>query len=185
MTTRYRLEPGQSRFTVQAFATGLLSFMGHNPTFAVRSFTGEIRIEGGLIEGTRLEVTANAATLELLDDVRPLDRREIEDRMRREVLEASAHPEVRFEVEDAAGETLARGRYRVRLNGRLTLHGVTQPHQVETELFVFDDGVRLRGQSLLRLSDFRIRPITALGGTIRLKDELKVAFDLAGLPEGP
>ena len=30
--------PGQSRFTVQAFAAGLLSFLGHSPTFAVRDF---------------------------------------------------------------------------------------------------------------------------------------------------
>ena len=40
MTARYRLDPGQSRFTVQAFATGMLSFFGHSPTFAVRDFSG-------------------------------------------------------------------------------------------------------------------------------------------------
>ena len=52
------------------------------------------------------------------------------------------------------------------------------------ELQVFDDGLRLRGECPLRLSDYRIRPVTALGGTIRLKDELKLSFDLVGLPEG-
>ncbi len=47
MTARYRLDPGQSRFTVQAFATGLLSFLGHSPTFAVRDFAGAVRFDGG------------------------------------------------------------------------------------------------------------------------------------------
>jgi hypothetical protein len=40
---RYTLDPASSRFTVQAFATGLLSALGHSPTFAVREFTGEWR----------------------------------------------------------------------------------------------------------------------------------------------
>ena len=35
---RYRIDPGRSRFTVQAFATGLLSAFAHSPTFAVRDF---------------------------------------------------------------------------------------------------------------------------------------------------
>jgi hypothetical protein len=35
------------------------------------------------------------------------------------------------------------------------------------------------------MSDHRIRPVTALGGAIKLKDELSLSFDLVGLPEGP
>jgi len=29
---------------VQAFASGMLSGLGHNPTFAIREFTGELRL---------------------------------------------------------------------------------------------------------------------------------------------
>jgi hypothetical protein len=29
------------------------------------------------------------------------------------------------------------------------------------------------------LSDFEIRPVSAAGGTIKLKDELKLSFDIA------
>jgi hypothetical protein len=50
-------------------------------------------------------------------------------------------------------------------------------------LVVYDDGVRLAGASRLLLSEYGIRPVTALGGAIKLKDELKVSFDLAGIPE--
>jgi hypothetical protein len=34
------------------------------------------------------------------------------------------------------------------------------------------------------MSDFRIKPVTALGGPIKLKDEMKASFDIAALPEG-
>ena len=45
MTARYLLDPTHSRFTVQAFAAGMLSFLGHNPTFAVTGFAGEVTLD--------------------------------------------------------------------------------------------------------------------------------------------
>ena len=42
-TTVYSLDPGVSRFTARAFATGLLASLGHNPSFAIRQFTGEAK----------------------------------------------------------------------------------------------------------------------------------------------
>ena len=183
--TRYRLGPELSQFTVQAFASGVLSFLGHSPTFAVRDFTGAVAFAGGTIDTMRLELTVRADSLELLDKVSASDRREIEGTMRRDVLETTTHPEVGFASDEVSGSEAARGHYRARVAGRLALHGVTRPHAANAEVLLFADGLRLRGESLLRLSDYRIPPVTALGGTIRLKDELKVAFNLAGLPEGP
>ena len=183
MTARYRLDPGQSRFTVQAFAAGMLEFLGHSPTFAVRDFTGVVSFEGGTASGMRLELTVRADSLTLLDEVKDADRREIEGTMRRDVLEAAAHPEIRYEAAQAAADAVAQGRYHVRVGGRLSLRDVTRQHPVDAELLVFDDGIRLRGETSLRLSEYRIRPVTALGGMIRLQDDLRLSFDLAGLPE--
>jgi polyisoprenoid-binding protein YceI len=183
MTTRYRFDPGGSRFTVRAFAAGVLSFLGHSPTFAVREFGGEVVAEGGRVTGVSLIVVAGSLRLE--DEVSDHDRREIEGTMFREVLEAGRYPEIAYDAAAVTGGPIARGHYRLHLGGRLSLHRVTRPQPVDAELLVFDDGIRLRGETPLRLSDFGIKPVTALGGTIRLKDELMVTFDLAGLPEGP
>jgi polyisoprenoid-binding protein YceI len=184
MTTRYRLDPGLSRFTVQAFATGVLSLVGHSPTFAVTDYAGTASFDGGEVGGLRLELTVRADSLRLADDVRPADRQEIEGAMRRDVLASAAYPSVRYESAEVAAQAVARGRHRLRIGGRLTLHGVTRPQPLEAELLVFDDGVRLRGQSALRLSDYDNRPVTALGGLIKLKDELLLSFDSAAVPEG-
>jgi polyisoprenoid-binding protein YceI len=184
MTARYRFDPGRSRFTVQAFATGMLSFLGHSPTFAVADFSGSLSFPGGTLLGLRLELIVMADSLTLLDNVSPADRAEIEGRMRREVLETAAYPEIRFVSEDVTGQTLAPGRSRVRIGGPLTLHGVIRPQVLDAGLTVYDDGIRLAGGSVLRPSEFGIRPVVALGGAIRLKDELRLAFDLAAIPEG-
>jgi polyisoprenoid-binding protein YceI len=184
MATAFRLEPLQGRFTVQAFATGMLSFFGHSPTFAAGDYGGTVRFEGGRVGGMAFRLAVRTESLTLTDNVSASDRHEIEGTMRRDVLETTAYPEIKYESDAADSDTVAQGRYRVTIHGRLTLHGVTRDHPVPAELVIFDDGIRLRGESQLALSQHRIRPVTALGGTIRLKDELKVSFDIAGVAEG-
>ncbi len=183
MSTRYRMDPGRSRFTVQAFAGGLLSFFAHSPTFVVRNFDGEVRLDSDTLASAAVNVIVRADSLELVDNVRPADRQEIENRMRREVLEVGAFPEIRFESTEIIATATAADRNLVRITGLLSLHGVTNRERVDAALSLYDDGIRLAGEFPLRLSDYRIRPVTALGGSIVLRDELRVAFDLVAMKE--
>lgn len=182
---RYRIGPAHSRFTVQAFAGGLLSFLGHSPTFAVRDFAGELLWGPGADDRARLDVTVRADSLEVLDNVRPADREEIEGRMRREVLETTAFPDVRFTSDRLATENVRPERYRLHISGGLSLHGSTNRETIETELQLYNDGVRLTGNLPLRMSAYQVRPVTALGGAIQLQDQLRLAFDLVAMKEGP
>ena len=179
---RYRIEPGRSRLTVQAFAAGLLSAFAHSPTFAVRDYRGEVRL-GATAQSLELDLTINPDSLDLEDRVKDSDRRDIEGRMRGEVLETSAFREIEYRGRAVRAETIDQGRYRLVIGGDLRLHGVARPHQVDAKLVVFGDGLRMGGVDLLRMSEYGIRPVTALGGTIKLKDELRLTFDLAALPE--
>jgi polyisoprenoid-binding protein YceI len=186
----YRLDPGHSRFTVQGFAGGMLSFLAHSPTFAVRDFAGELRLEDGSFQNARLAIAIRADSLELVDRVKPADREDIMGRMRREVLETARFPEIRFEAGVTSVTPTGDNQYGLRLDGRLALHGVTNPVSLDAQLLAYNDGVRLTGETPLHLSDYRIRPVTALGGAIHLNDRLLVAFDLVAWkdgcgPEGP
>jgi polyisoprenoid-binding protein YceI len=183
MTTLYRLEPESSRFTVQAFAVGLLSFMGHSPTFTVRDFTGTVGFEDDLIAKLRLELVVRAGSLRVVGEVGQSDRDEIETRMQRGVLDVAGYPEIAFRGSAAETHREESGRYRVRLDGELSLRGVTRAHPLDAELLMFSDGLRLRGETRLRMSEYGIEPVTALGGAIRLKDDLRLVFDLIARPE--
>jgi polyisoprenoid-binding protein YceI len=179
---RYRIDPGRSRFTVQAFAAGLLSAFAHSPTFAVRDYGGEVRL-GNTAESLELDLDVNPGSLDLQDRVSASDRREIEARMFGEVLETSVHRSIAYRGGVTRAETVGQGRYRLTLDGELSLHGVARPHRFDSDLVVFADGLRLGGEAVLRMPEFGIRAVTALGGTIKLKDELNLSFDLAALPE--
>jgi len=98
MATRYRLDPTQGRFTVQAFAPGLLSFLGHSPVFAVREYRGEVRLDHQGPGTMSVEIVVQAGSLALQDASSASDRREVQERMNREVLEVAGYPEIRYTV---------------------------------------------------------------------------------------
>jgi polyisoprenoid-binding protein YceI len=177
---RYVLDDSQSRFTVQAFATGPLSALAHSPTFSVRAFTGEIRLATEAIADLAIHLTVEAVSLALADSVSAKDRDEIESRMRQEVLETTAYPEIVFQSTKITASKIAEGWYRLGVAGKLALHGVTNLHQVDAQLRVGEDDLRLSGDSKLLQSAYRIKRVSALGGMITVKDELKLTFELMG-----
>ncbi len=178
MGARYVFDEAAGTFTVQAFKTGLLSTFGHSPTFAVRGCSGTARFNAAGVAGFQLEMTIVADSLSLIDSVGDSDRREIERRTRDEVLESKTFPEIGYRAERLSDYRIGAGRYRLRIGGPLSLHGQAHVHQVDVELTVYDDGLEIRGDTIVRLSDYRIKPVSALAGAIKLKDELRVVFAL-------
>ena len=177
---RYLLEASQSRFTVQAFARGALSALGHSPTFAIRSFTGEVSFADETGAAASINLTIQADSLALTDSLTTKDREEIESRMRQEVLDTAACPEIVFRSTEIAPSKIAEGWYRLGISGNLALHGVTNAHRVEAQLRLREEEVRLSGEGTLLQSAYRIKPVTALAGMIRLQDPLKLSFELVG-----
>lgn len=177
--TRYRLDAGRSRFTVQAFADGLLSLFGHNPTIAIRDFEGEAESADDTLEASKLFVKVNADSLALTGDVKEKDRLEMEQVMREHVLETGRFPEIIFESTSVNAGRLSVGHYRVRVIGDLTLHGVTGRNlRIQAEVKHTDDGLRAQGEFTLRQTDYRIKLVSIAGGVLKVRNELKFSFDI-------
>jgi polyisoprenoid-binding protein YceI len=180
----YRLDAGQSQFTVQAFAEGLLSSFGHDPVIAIRDFEGEVEFVPGTLEGARVRMKIKADSLAATDNVKEKDRHEIESMMREQALEVSKYPEIAFESTSITASRIREGRYRARVIGNLTLHGVTQPNLwIQAEVTFGDDSLRAQGEFTIRQTDYKIKPVTAVGGMIKVKNELKFKFDITAIAD--
>ena len=184
--SHYRLDAGRSRFTVQAFAEGLLSSFGHNPVIAIRDFEGEVEFVPGTLEGARVRLTIKSDSLAAQDDIKEKDRLEIERMMRDDVLEVSTYPEIVFESKSVTASRIREGRYRARVIGDLSLHGVTQPNLwIQAEVvFGDDDTLRAQGDFALKQTDYKIKPVSVAGGTLKVKNELKFKFDIVAKKQG-
>ena len=178
-TVRYLIDGKESKFTVRATATGLLAAFGHSPTIAIADFEGEALVNPEAMEKSSLRFAVQAASLVVTDDISDKDRAEIDRRMHEEVLESDSYSDIVYECSRLTASKTGEGQYWVALNGELSLHGVTRNQPVSARVTVNGDTLRAAGDFSIRQSDYAIRPVSAAGGTVKLKDELKLSFDIA------
>jgi polyisoprenoid-binding protein YceI len=182
--TVYKLDAGRSRFTVQAFATGLLAGFGHNPLIGIQDFSGEARFSPQSLGDASLELKVKAGSLALLDDIKDKDRRDIERTMLGEVLEVDRYPDIVFESTQITASRIVESRYKARIIGDLTLHGVTRKGLwIAARLTLDGDELRANGDFALKQTDYGIKLVSVAAGALKLKDELKFNFDLIGRRE--
>lgn len=101
------------------------------------------------------------------------DKQKIHETMVGEILQTHAHPDASFE-----GQVQERGAGRLSVEGRLSLHGVTQPCTFELVAGA-SPNAPWAGELTLIPSRFRIPPYKALGGAIRLADRVVVRVSVS------
>jgi len=179
---RYRIDAGQSRFTVRAYAGGFLSAFAHDHNIAIRDFSGGADFTYGTVEPASLRLVIKADSLAITDKVSASDRQKIEGTMRDEVLEVAKFPDIVFKSTGVTASKTGEGQFQAKIAGELTLHGVTRPLTIASQLEFGDKTLRARGAFSIKQSSFDIKPVSVAGGTIKVKDELKFSFDIVAHP---
>lgn len=155
--------------TVLVYKSGILSAFAHNHEIKAPVTDGFV----DNVSNNYVTILVDARELKVLDpDVNERTRSEIEKTMHSEkVLDSARYPSIEFRsiVITAMGNSRD---YIV--TGNLTLHGKTHPITLHV---VSADG-HYRGNATIKQSDFGITPIHIGGGAIRVKDEVKIEFDI-------
>ena len=175
---RYRIDAGQSRFTVRVFVGGLLSSLGHDHTIAARNFSGEIQFTYGTVAPASMQMTIKADSLSVTDKVSKSDRENIEATMRDEVLEVAKYPEINFRSTGVTANKVEEGVYQVQISGELTLHGVTRGIVINTRASFGSNGLRAQGDFSVKHADYNLKRVSVAGGTIKVKEDIKLSFDI-------
>jgi len=97
-----------------------------------------------------------------------------------DVLEIKRFPEVVFESSYIGMERLRDNLNRVNVEGKLSLHGVTNGQTFFSQVAFGVDSFRAYGEFSLLQSDYGIRIASIAGGTLKLQDELKFNFYMVG-----
>jgi polyisoprenoid-binding protein YceI len=175
----YRIDPKASRLTVQVTAGGILASFGLNPVIAVRDLTGEAQFEPNTLENASVHLEISASTLEVAGGVNDKDKAEIEQRMHRDVLESDTYPLISFNSSNVKATPMGSSQYRVEITGPMTIHGVTNDQTISARVIIGGDRLRASGEFILRQTDYAIELVSVAGGALKVKDELKVSFDVA------
>jgi polyisoprenoid-binding protein YceI len=183
-TDLYIIDGKASRFTVQAFATGLLARMGHNPTIGIRDFSGEMKFNPDKLEAGSFRLLIKTASLSVQDDITSKDLREMERLMNEEVLETAKFPEILYEAPSISVTKMTDTLCSATLNGKLTLHGVTRNQPIAVRVALLGSMLRASGDFSLDQTDYDIKLVSVAGGALKLKDELKFSFEIVARRQG-
>jgi hypothetical protein len=153
--------------TVRVFKAGVLSAFGHDHEIAAP-------IAGGTVDVTAHTVAlhTSARALAVKDPgVSEKDRAQIQSTMLGpEVLDAEHNPEIAFRSTSVA----AAGEGSWKVQGNLTLHGESHPVTVD----VRETSGHYEGTARLKQTEFGMKPVKVGGGTVRVKDEVEIQFNI-------
>jgi len=169
------IDTDRSTITIHVFKSGLFRAFADN-----HEIQAPIK-EGSVDAGTnpRVNLVVDAGRMHVLDPgLSSKDRNEVQTRMLgAEVLDANQFPQIRFE--STAVDPTGPGSWMVR--GQLTMHGQSRPVAVK----VSGEQGHYKGSVSLKQKDFGITPISIVGGTVKVKDEVRIDFDVWTRAEPP
>jgi hypothetical protein len=163
------IDVAKSVLTIRVYKTGLFSAFAHDH---------EIRapFQRGLFNEQKpsVEFQVDARELKVLDpDGSENERSQVQHTMLGpKVLDSEQFKEIRFH--STSIETAGSGKWTV--TGDLTLHGQTHPVKVGVE----GANGHYRGSARLKQTEFGITPVTIGGGSIKVKDDVRVEFEIVG-----
>ena len=175
----YCLDTNSGNLYLYTFKEGLLSKLAHDLLIGVTDFKVNLEVpEAGFASGSlELEIQANSLKVicALKDGKRTgaLKGKDIADIVRDigiKVLHPDEYPTATFRsksIQEKEGGS--------KINGDLSLHGVTNSIDFDLDT----NGGNLKGMITLLQKDYGIKPFKAMMGTLKIKNEINISFDLS------
>jgi polyisoprenoid-binding protein YceI len=164
-----QIDVQKSSLTVRVYKSGLFSAFAHDHEITAPIARGTFRESSESVE-----LTVDARSLRVVDrDVSEKDRAEIQETMLgAKVLDSQRFPEIRYRSRTV--ERLGTDKWLVQ--GDLTLHGQTHPVRIEVEGL----NGHYRGSATVSQKDFGIAPVRVAGGAVKVKNEVRIEFEVIG-----
>jgi polyisoprenoid-binding protein YceI len=162
------IDVNKSSMKVRVFKSGAFSAFAHD--HEIEAPIAEGRIDSSAKPSVQLRV--DSRKMRVLDPEIAADKRaDIQHTMQgAAVLDVERFPEISYQSTTVTKSGDAHWEVR----GSLTLRGKKRPVVVEVSL----ESGHYRGSASIKQSDFGIDPIRIAGGTVKVKDELKIEFDI-------
>jgi polyisoprenoid-binding protein YceI len=181
ITGTFELGPGDGRVLVKTGREGLAARAGHDLTIEITRWSAQLTVpdaEGGGIAAATLTAEVDLGSLTVREGTggaKPLtdrDRRDIEGQARK-ILGDGAQASFTSAkiIPSSSGGSAANGA----IEGTLTLHGTSRPLRLQV---IGPAPGQFRGSATVRQTDFGLTPYSGFFGTLKLKNEVAVEFEV-------
>ena len=181
-TVTYTLDASQSKFMAHASRSGLFWFKGHGHHLAASEFTGEVQLTPDMITPASLHLVVKAASLhETGADFTEPQKQIINKELKEIVFHPDQYPDIVFQSTNVtATKQAAAGSYEVKIDGDLTLHGVTKRISIPATVTLDGDKLRAVGKFSIDRNDYNVKATSAFHGLVRVDNDVHFEFDIVG-----
>jgi polyisoprenoid-binding protein YceI len=175
---RYVVDPGASSVRIHVGKSGALSFAGHTHEVVAPALSGEVTADPADLGASRVSLAFDAGALKVLPEGEPPgDPPKVEEVMRGpRVLDVGRFPAISFRSQRVVGREAGGGAYDLEVAGEMTLHGVTRPLTLPVHVETSGDTLTASGKAVLRHDQFGMQPVSAAAGSVKVKNEIQVAY---------
>ncbi len=96
------------------------------------------------------------------------------------MLHPDQYPDITFQSTNVTAKNSGADRYEVKIDGNLTLHGVTKRITIPAVVTLSGDTLRAVGEFSIDRDDFKVKATSAFHGLVRVDDDIKFEFDIVG-----
>ena len=180
-TVTYNLDASQGKFMAHASAGGLLWFKGKDHHLAANEFTGQVEITPDTITPASLRLVVKAASLhETGAKFTEPEKQIINKELREIVLHPDQYPDITFRSTKVMAKPSGAGRYEVKIDGDLTLHGVAKRITIPAVVTLSGNDLRAVGEFSIDRDDYNVKATSAFHGLVRVKNKIRFEFDMVG-----
>ena len=180
-TVTYNLDASQSKFMANANRSGLFWFKGHSHHLAASDFSGQVEVTPDTITPASLRLVVKAASLhETGADFTEPQKQIINKELKDIVLLPDQYPDISFQSTNVTVKSSTAARYEVKIDGNLTLHGVTKRITIPAVVTLSGNNLRAVGGFSINRDDFNVKATSAFHGLVRVDNDVKFEFDIVG-----
>jgi hypothetical protein len=166
------IDTQRSSITIHVGKSGLFSAAAHDHTISAPISSGAILESAPRHVEFRVETAKMTVQPDPKIDAK--DQATIQTHMEEMTLETKKFPEITFR--SSGVQKLAAGQWKV--DGDLSLHGVTKA----VSLTVKQTGESYTTHTVLKQTDFGIKPLSIGGGMIKVRNEVEIDFQIFARP---
>lgn len=178
--TTYTFDGSNSSIEISVYKEGLFSAFAHNHLIAAKDFFGSVRFDANQIANSSVTLRVAATSLTVVDPRESdKDRKQVQATMLGgQVLDAARYPAISFHSTGVMKVQKQGSGWRIVLAGHLQLHGVQKTVALPLSVRLENGELVAQGEVFLLQTDYGITPVRIAGGTVKVKDRLRIHFEI-------
>jgi polyisoprenoid-binding protein YceI len=174
VTDPWSIDASDGELLIRTGVAGRAARMGHRLTIAMRRWHGSVGWAGA--EPVSAELVVEVDSFEVLrgeGGVKGLSGPEkvLVKSNALKSLDAGHYPEIRF-----AADAIDKTDDGYRLTGKLQIRGKSRAHVIDLRTEDLGEAWRVSAESCIRQTDYGVKPYSLLMGSVRVADEVSLAF---------